>query len=127
MSPAVAASTLVAARACGPSSATRAPRVSGPRELPGTTCSPPAIASRATVAPIIPLPMSPTVVMSFTNRACPCRIPRKLPRQRAPLSQLADGLGPGPAAQLEQAPLHVHLNRPGADEECGADLPGRVA
>ena len=64
MSPAAAASSAVAARACGPSSATRSARVSGPRLLLRTTSWPASTASRATVLPMLPLPMSPMVVMA---------------------------------------------------------------
>src|SRR3954451_21863878 len=63
MSPAAAASTAVAARARGPSRATRSVRVSGPRLLLSTTSYPASTASRATVLPMLPLPMSPIVVM----------------------------------------------------------------
>ena len=50
--------------ASGPSSATSSVSVSGPRELLSTTWCPAATLSRATVPPIIPLPMMPTVVMT---------------------------------------------------------------
>jgi hypothetical protein len=63
MSPAAAASPLVAADAAGPSSAARSASVSGPRELLSTTLCPAAMASRAMALPICPLPMNPTVVM----------------------------------------------------------------
>src|SRR3954447_4654612 len=62
-SPAEAASSAVAARARGPRSATRSWRVSGPRLLLRTTSYPAVTASRATVLPMCPLPMSPSVVM----------------------------------------------------------------
>src|ERR1019366_1237040 len=63
MSPAAAASQLVAAAARGPSSAAVPRSVSGPRELLSTTRCPASMASRATVLPICPLPMIPTVVI----------------------------------------------------------------
>src|ERR1700745_1820899 len=63
ISPARAASSAVAARACGPSSVTRSASVRGPRELLSTTWYPAATASRATVPPMLPLPMNPIVVM----------------------------------------------------------------
>src|ERR1700735_3282931 len=63
MSPAAAASPLVAADARGPSSAARSARVSGPRELLSTTWCPASMASRAMALPICPLPMNPTVVI----------------------------------------------------------------
>src|SRR5689334_11410702 len=66
-SPAVAASAAVAARAPGPSSATRSARVSGPRLLLITTSCPAARARRATVLPMLPLPMNPHVVMAVTT------------------------------------------------------------
>ena len=69
MSPASAASAAVAARARGPSSSTRSLSVSGPRELLSTTSWPASTASRATVLPMLPLPMSPTVVMPGEPRA----------------------------------------------------------
>src|SRR3954471_24320884 len=62
MSPAAAASAAVAARARGPSCFTRSVRVSGPRLLLSTTPWPASTASRATVLPMFPLPMSPMVV-----------------------------------------------------------------
>src|SRR5450755_4349023 len=68
-SPAPAASSAVAARAMGPSSLVSSLRVSGPRELLSTTACPAATASRATVLPIIPLPMNPTV--AITGRTQP--------------------------------------------------------
>src|SRR3954465_9748266 len=69
MAPAAAASAAVAARACGPSSLTRSVRVSGPRLLLSTTSWPASTASRATVLPMFPLPMSPMVVTSGASRA----------------------------------------------------------
>jgi hypothetical protein len=63
MSPAAAASPLVAADVRGPSAALRYASVSGPRELLSTTWCPASIASRAMALPICPLPMIPTVVM----------------------------------------------------------------
>ena len=61
---AAAASSVVAARACGPRSSARSWRVSGPRLLLRTTSCPASTASRATVLPMCPLPMSPMVVMA---------------------------------------------------------------
>ena len=63
-SPASAACSPVAAVASGPSSSMRSFSVSGPRELLSTTWCPAATLSLATVPPIIPLPMKPTVVMT---------------------------------------------------------------
>src|SRR3984885_6711815 len=63
MSPAAAASPLVAADARGPRSAARSASVSGPRELLSTPWCPAAMASRAMALPICPLPMNPTVVI----------------------------------------------------------------
>src|SRR5258708_3732085 len=63
MSPAAAASPLVAADAAGPSSAAVSASVSGPRELLSITWCPAAMASRAMALPICPLPMNPTVVI----------------------------------------------------------------
>jgi hypothetical protein len=63
MSPAAAASPLVAADARGPSSAAVSAIVSGPRELLSTTWCPASTASRAMALPICPLPMNPTVVI----------------------------------------------------------------
>src|SRR3954466_1141200 len=69
MSPAAAASAAVPARARGPSSARGGVGVSGPRLL----LSPPSwrasTASRATVLPMFPLPMSPMVVTYAASRA----------------------------------------------------------
>src|SRR5205823_2600936 len=62
--------------ASGPSSAPRSWRVSGPRELLITTRCPAARLSRATVPPIIPLPMKPIVVMTPANPGSPQVIPR---------------------------------------------------
>src|SRR5450432_292367 len=62
MSPA-AASAVIPARASGPSSPASSCSVSGPREVLTPTWCPAATASPATVPPIIPLPMNPTVVM----------------------------------------------------------------
>src|SRR5260370_40918854 len=62
-SPPSDASCPVTARASGPSSAARSVRVSGPRELLSSTWCPAATASRATVPPVRPLPISPSVVM----------------------------------------------------------------
>src|SRR3954447_24146259 len=69
MSPAAAASTAVAARACGPRRSTRSVRVLGPRLLLSTTSWPPSTASRATVLPMFPLPISPMVVTYAASRA----------------------------------------------------------
>src|SRR5580704_7200290 len=63
-SPASAACSAEPAVASGPSSAASSASVSGPRELLTTTRYPAATLSRATVPPIIPLPMMPTVVMT---------------------------------------------------------------
>src|SRR4051812_36369536 len=63
MSPAWAASSGVAARARGPSSATRSFSVSGPRELLTTTSCPCVTASRASWLPMWPAPISPIVLM----------------------------------------------------------------
>src|ERR1700742_2315374 len=63
MSPASAVSSTLSARAVGPSSATRSFSVSGPRELLITTVCPAATLSRATVPPILPLPMNPMVAI----------------------------------------------------------------
>src|SRR5690606_11811942 len=56
-----AVSAGVAARARGPSSATRAASVSGPREVLRMTSTPASAARRATPAPIVPAPMTPRV------------------------------------------------------------------
>src|SRR6266851_2324082 len=64
MSPAFAASNAIAARAVGPSSATSADKVSGPRELLITTLYPCVTASRAIWLPMCPAPMSPMVVIA---------------------------------------------------------------
>src|SRR3954468_1229080 len=85
MSPAAAASAAVGARARGPSPATRSARVSGPRLLLSTTSWPASTASRATVLPMFPLPMSPIVVTSAGNAAAAPAFP-SLRR-----SELADG------------------------------------
>ena len=63
-SAACAASAGVAARARGPSSATRSAKVSGPRLLLSTTSCPAPTTSRARVLPMFPLPMRPHVVMA---------------------------------------------------------------
>src|SRR5688500_4802234 len=63
MSPAFAASQLVAADAHGPSSTIVSAIVSGPRELLSTTWCPAWMARRAMALPICPLPMIPTVVI----------------------------------------------------------------
>src|ERR1700722_17784911 len=63
-SPASAACWAVPAVASGPSSAASSARVSGPRELLTTTRYPAATLSRATVPPIMPLPMMPRVAMT---------------------------------------------------------------
>src|ERR1700693_714680 len=63
MSPAAAASPLVAADPRGPSSAAVSASVSGPRELLSTIWYPASMASRAMALPICPLPMNPTVVI----------------------------------------------------------------
>src|SRR3984957_11116049 len=63
-SPASAACWAVPAVASEPSSAASSARVSGPRELLTTTRYPAATLSRATVPPIMPLPMMPRVAMT---------------------------------------------------------------
>src|ERR1700735_3752829 len=63
-SPASAACAAEPAVASGPSSAASSARVSGPRELLTTTRYPAATLSRATVPPIMPLPMMPRVAMT---------------------------------------------------------------
>src|SRR5437773_2322847 len=68
-SPPSAASCPVPARASGPSSPASPVRVSGPRELLSITGCPAATASFATVPPILPLPISPTVVMDALTQA----------------------------------------------------------
>ena len=77
MSPAAAASPLVAADARGPSSATVSASISGPRELLSTTWCPASMASRAMVLPSCPLPMNPTVVM-FSASLQKIRLPDRL-------------------------------------------------
>jgi hypothetical protein len=67
MSPAAAASPLVAADARGPSSAAVSASVSGPRELLSTTWCPASTASRAMAEPMDPLPMNPTVVIFLAS------------------------------------------------------------
>src|ERR1700761_5934223 len=62
-SPSSAASSTEQARAIGPSWAARSLRVSGPRELLRITECPAATLSRATVPPILPLPINPTVAI----------------------------------------------------------------
>src|SRR5208337_980120 len=74
MSPAFAASTAVAARAFGPSSAMSADKVSGPRELLITTLYPFATASRAIWLPICPAPMIPIVVVVFAILSLRCSV-----------------------------------------------------
>src|ERR1700735_4638774 len=80
MSPAAAASSLVAADAAVPRSAARCASVSGPRELLSTTWCPAAMASRAMAPPICPLPMNPTVVILGVppERPCPGHLPDPL-------------------------------------------------
>src|SRR3954447_18770343 len=94
MSPASAASKAVAARARGPSSATRSARDSGPRLLLSTTSWPAATASRATVLPMLPLPMSPMVVMSGASSRSAVSFPAVISA-----AELADDVG-------EQRPEH---------------------
>ena len=60
---------LVTALAFSPSSATRPASVSGPRELLMITSYPAARLSRATVLPMFPLPMKPTVVIEAATPA----------------------------------------------------------
>src|ERR1700761_6785912 len=62
-SPSSAASSTEQARAIGPSAATRSLSVSGPRELLRITECPAATLSRATVPPMLPLPINPTVAI----------------------------------------------------------------
>src|SRR6202034_4843509 len=82
-SPIAAAFAQEAARALGPSSATRSARVSGPRELLSTTSIPASTASLATVPPILPHPISPRVVIVTGNPARPESIPsQRYPRRR---------------------------------------------
>src|SRR5271166_1133121 len=71
MSPASAAPSAVAARAVGPRSPTRSWSVPGSRELLSTTAWPAATASFATVLPIMPLPMNPTVVIQAGTHPAP--------------------------------------------------------
>ena len=54
---------------------TRSERVSGPRLLLSTTSWPASTASRATVLPMFPLPMSPMVAMYAANTAAPAFFP----------------------------------------------------
>src|ERR1035437_10285820 len=75
MSPACAASSGVAARACGPSSVTRSASVSGPRELLITTLYPFLTARRASWLPICPAPMSPIVFIPSPR--CPSLAPAR--------------------------------------------------
>ena len=82
-SPASAACPEVAAVASGPSSATSSWSVSGPRELLITTWCPAATLSRATVPPIIPLPMKPMVVMTPANPGPPRSFLGVIPRAAA--------------------------------------------
>jgi hypothetical protein len=72
MSPAAAASLLVAADARGPSSAAVSASVSGLRELLSITWCPASMASRAMALPICPLPMNPTVAI-FSASLQKCR------------------------------------------------------
>ena len=50
-------------------SSTRSSSVCGPRELLNTTSYPPATANRATVPPMLPLPMKPTVAIAVVRGA----------------------------------------------------------
>src|SRR6478609_5292953 len=93
-SPARAASSAVAARACGPSSSTRSVSVSGPRLLLSTTSWPASTASRATVLPMLPLPMKPQVVMRAPTRSAAGRIPPR-PASAPTFDGTRDGAGPG--------------------------------
>src|SRR3954451_25445842 len=77
MSPAAAASAAVAARACAASCSTRSVRVWGPRLLLSTTSWPASTASRATVLPMCPLPMSPMVVMSAASHGAGAAFPER--------------------------------------------------
>jgi hypothetical protein len=76
-SPAAAASAGVAARACGPGSSTKSLRVAGPRALLSTTSYPAGTANRATVPPILPLPMKPIVVISLVNPSPAIDVPKR--------------------------------------------------
>src|SRR3954447_2875831 len=74
-SPAAAASSAVAARACGPSSPTSSVSVSGPRLLLSTTSWPAATARPARGPPMFPLPMSPIVVTYRANAGSAAAFP----------------------------------------------------
>src|SRR5215213_5328951 len=67
-SPASAASVTVAARAPSPRFSTTSVSVSGPRLLLSTTWCPASSARRATVLPMLPLPINPHVVMGSSTR-----------------------------------------------------------
>src|SRR5579862_3356994 len=140
-SPASAACSAVPARASGPSSAASSASVSGPRELLSTTWCPAATLSLATVPPIIPLPMMPTVVMTPPTPD-PVRSFREfVPRQRGgfgghELAQgLADGLEFGDGGDLggwggragARAQGQVADRDPGRHEQDGDEQPGVVA
>src|SRR3954467_7537707 len=100
MSPAAAASVEVAARAWGPSSSTSSERVSGPRLLLSTTSWPAATASRATVLPMFPLPMSPIVVTYAANSRSASAFPsgrrRELADRELCALRIAHQRRPGP-------------------------------
>jgi hypothetical protein len=70
-----------------------------------------------------PLICSPSGPLAVDALAVLAPAPGSLTAERAEFGQLADRLGPGAAAQLQQAPLDVHLHRPGADEQRRAHLP----
>src|SRR3954452_11477520 len=91
MSPAAAASAAVAARARGPSRPTRSVRVSGPRLLLSTTSWPASTASRATVPPMFPLPMSPMVVTYGASPPPVTPLPERSGRLQRPAHLLAAG------------------------------------
>src|SRR5690242_5040398 len=116
-SPAVAASCAVAARACGPSSATRSARVSGPLLLLSTTSCPAAIASRATVLPMLPLPMKPQVVIRSSTAQCVGSFHgvRAGEAQREARSPLGGVPGLDGAAEHLRQPGDDGQTQPGAD------------
>src|SRR5215207_1206235 len=107
MSPALAASTAVAARALGPSSPTSAARVSGPRELLITTGCPHEIASLATWLPICPAPMNPIV-----GFAIPRPSETRLMQLRPALPSLRNAVGHQPLTGVPRRELPPILPRP---------------
>src|SRR5580692_11203831 len=93
MSPAAAASTLVAADARGPSSAARSASVSGRRELLSTTWCPASMASRR----------EGTTNLSASDEPHSCHIVSVLFRKHCPLSPPAGGInGRGRVRSVEQ-------------------------